>query len=372
MPKLPWVGLFIILEWHLAWAAVSGMETLLQVLIVTATLGLLVVGSRRYLLLGLLAGLSVWVRPDGLTLLGPLALYALLVEDGLLGRFSALLKIGIGCAALFAPYLLFNLALSCTPMPNTFYAKQAEYVDWQSTPIATRLLEYALQFFGGAALAVLPGFVQKLYVALRRREWGLLLSAVWMFGYVLLYLFRLPAYQHGRYLMPAMGVFLLIGLAGFVEFLPPLRTHATRLKRAGALVAIVMFSLAFFAFGVYSYAGDVAFIESEMVDTAQWVAQNIPAHALIAAHDIGALGFFGKHAVIVDLAGLVSPEVVPFIRNQSRLAVFMDQRHVDYLIAFPSWYPQLVLRATPVFSPQGRANSAPGGENLTIYRWNAP
>jgi len=58
------------------------------------------------------------------------------------------------------------------------------------------------------------------------------------------------------------------------------------------------------------------------------------AGRLIAAHDIGALGFFGRHDTMIDLAGLVSPQVVPFIRDEPRLAAYMDERPVEYLIAF--------------------------------------
>src|SRR5688572_23033100 len=29
-PRFPWVGMFIVFEWHLAWASMSGMETLLH------------------------------------------------------------------------------------------------------------------------------------------------------------------------------------------------------------------------------------------------------------------------------------------------------------------------------------------------------
>ena len=369
-PAYPWVGLFFVLEWHMAWASVSGMETILHILIVTATLGLLIAGSRRYLLLGLLTGLSVWVRPDGLTLLGPLLLYAVLVEKNLTGRAKALFRLLIGFAALFVPYLLFNRALSGTPMPNTFYAKQAEYVDWQNTPIQIRLLDFLVQFFAGSSLVVLPGFVQKVYRSFRRREWGLALSAIWVAGYLLLYVLRLPVYQHGRYLMPAMGVFLLIGVMGFVEALPSLRTYRTRLIRQAALATIVMFSLLFSVFGAYTFGSDVAFIESEMVESARWAARNIPPNALIAAHDIGALGFFGGHATLIDLAGLVSPEVVPFIRDQTRLASYMNAQGVDYLIAFPAWYPDLVRHGVPIFEARGRFFSSGGGENMTIYRWN--
>src|SRR5512138_1897627 len=62
--RIPWAGLFFVFAWHLTWSAVSGMETLLHALIILVVLSSLIIGSRRYLTLGLLAGLSIWVRPD--------------------------------------------------------------------------------------------------------------------------------------------------------------------------------------------------------------------------------------------------------------------------------------------------------------------
>ncbi|MDL1920938.1 hypothetical protein FBQ83_16700, partial [Chloroflexi bacterium CFX5] len=134
-PRFPWVGVFIVLEWHLVWAAMSGMETLLHALIVTAVLSALMLNSRRFLSLGLLAGLSVWTRPDGLTLLAPLALMILFTENNTSSRLRALTRMFMGFGAIFLFYLLFNLMSGGTPMPNTFYAKQAEYVRWQEAAI---------------------------------------------------------------------------------------------------------------------------------------------------------------------------------------------------------------------------------------------
>jgi hypothetical protein len=93
---------------------------------------------------------------------------------------------------------------------------------------------------------------------------------------------------------------------------------------------------------------------------------------LIAAHDIGALGFFDHHPII-DLAGLISPEVVPFIRDETKLASFMDQRQVEYLIDFPHWYPTLSQRGKIVFTTNGNFVDTPEpGNNMTIYHWNKP
>ena len=123
----------------------------------------------------------------------------------------------------------------------------------------------------------------------------------------------------------------------------------------------------FWLIGGYTYAQDVALIESEMVASAKWVAENIPPDEVVAAHDIGALGYYDSHD-LVDLAGLVSPEVIPFIRDEKRLAQFLDERNVMYLIAFPDFYPELSELAEPVFVTNGIGPDL-GGENMIVYHW---
>jgi len=369
-PRLPWVGLFFVAEWHLQWAALSGMETLLQALLVTAVLVLLLFGTRRYLVLGLLTGVSLWVRPDGLTLIGPVVLTILLVERTLKAKGSALARYVIGLGALLLPYLAFNLLLSDTPMPNTFYAKQAEYAAWQAEPLFYRMAALLVQLLTGPSVILLPGVVGTAALAVRRRRWAVLAAISWCAGYLLLYIVRLPPYQHGRYLMPAMPIFFLFGLLAYVEF----RSSALfgkqhwRVQQVWAL-SLLLVTAGFVVLGARSYGQDVGLIESEMVVTAKWVSQNVPPQATVAAHDIGALGYFDNHRLI-DLAGLVSPEVIPFIRDEAKLSDFLQQRHANYLVAFPAFYPVLSQARQPVFTSGGRFAPSIGEKNMTVYLWS--
>ena len=68
---LPLAGLFLATEWHLIWGAVSGMETILFSFMILAVFACLVQTKPPYLLAGTLIGFACWVRPDGITLLGP-------------------------------------------------------------------------------------------------------------------------------------------------------------------------------------------------------------------------------------------------------------------------------------------------------------
>jgi hypothetical protein len=121
--------------------------------------------------------------------------------------------------------------------------------------------------------------------------------------------------------------------------------------------------------GLRGYAMDVAVIETEMVSTAHWVAENTEPGSLIGAHDIGALGYYGERQLI-DLAGLVSPAVIPFIRDETRLGSYLDEQSADYLVTFPSWYPDLVMKGRLVFQTDQLFSPSMGGENMAVYRWN--
>ena len=369
-PALPWVGIFFALEWHFTWSAVSGMETLLHGIVLLAVLAALMNGSRRYLSLGLLAGISVWIRPDGLTLLGPILFTAFFTETTWSARGQALLKTLIGFGVFFFFYLLFNLALSGNPLPNTFYAKRAEYeAFWLSKTLAERLWNYLGVIIASPFLALLPGLFYWLKKTIERRNWGAVAGVIWFVGYVGIYFMSLPAYQHGRYIIPALTLLFFMSLVGTLELLARVRSN----KRLVFLwqSVIVALSLTFSVLGARQNALDVYWVESEMVATAQWVRQNLPPDALLAVHDVGALGYFAPNPLL-DMAGLIEPDVVPFIRDEARLEEYLTARSADYLIVLPGFYPQLTFSLQPVFTGGSVSSLLPGSENMKIYPWRTP
>ncbi len=363
-------GLLLILEWHLVWAAASGMETLLFALLGLVVLGSLATGYRAWGIYGLLVGISVWLRPDGLTLSGPVLLIIWLTEKTWRRRLVGSLAFLVCALALAIPYLYFNHAISGDWLPNTFFAKQAEYASYRLLPLWLRFVQQAGLLLVGPGALLLPGFALCFYRALRDRNWAILAGLIWVVGYLLVYALRLPVtYQHGRYVMPVMPVYFLwslAGLAGWVKAIEPRPWQ--RIAGRSWVMALILVWLAFWAIGARAYANGVAIIETEMVDSARWIEQNTPPQALIAAHDIGALGYFSQRRIL-DLAGLVSPQVIPFLRDETRLAAFLDENQADYLMTFPGWYPGLVKLGELIYSSQGIFSPAQGGENMQVYRW---
>ncbi len=218
-PRFPWVGTAVALEWHLVWAAASGMETLLYASLATLILCLLISGSKRYFIIGLLVGLAVWVRPDGITLLGPAIFVALFSQVPWRPKLRKLLDLGLGFGCPFFFYLLFNLIITGSPWPNTFYAKQAEYAVILGEPFLERLGGEILQPLIGVGIILLAGLLVTVVTSVQKRQWGVLAAVLWLGGFLALYAWKLPVtYQHGRYVIPAMPIFFLLGLVGLVQF----------------------------------------------------------------------------------------------------------------------------------------------------------
>ena len=360
-------GLLVCFEWHLAWSAVSGMETLLFSACVLAVFVL--DWPAQAGLVGAAAGLAVLTRPDGLSLLPFIAARAWLAHDR---SWRSGVRAALGFGVLFVPYLGLNYLLSGTPWPNTFYAKQAEYAILRSLPLWTRLGRVGALPFIGAVVLLSPAIVAAAWRAGRSRQWEVWLPLGWVLALIGAYALRLPVtYQYGRYVMPAIPVLIAVGMGGLAQFARPRSTELMiRVVSRAWLAALVVVGAAFWLEGAIRYRADVRIIDTEMVASAQWVAGHTSAGSLVAAHDIGALGYFGGREVL-DMAGLVSPQVIPFIRDETRLARWLDASGANYLMTFPGWYPILTapLDRQRLYVTGAPYSPADGGENMVVYSW---
>lgn len=358
-------GLACVLEWHLLWAASSGMETPLFILLALLLIDRMLAQSRSWII-GAIGGALILTRPEGLLLIGLVAV-ACVARSG--WRF--LLPFSIGLFIVLAPGAWFNLRAGGTLFPNTFYAKQSEYAVLTSeSGIWLRSIgEMLAAPLSGTVAAVLPGFVAWLIVQLRtvrdRARWAYFVPIVWAGAHMLVYAVRLPVhYQHGRYLIPIIPIVLIYGIVGTAQLV----ARASRWARISGRVlasSIVIITLGYLPLGATAYAADVSIIDGEMVSVARWLNANVPPEALVAAHDIGAIGYFARRPLL-DLAGLISPEVIPFIRDEAQLWAWLRARDAQYIVTFPDWYPVLVKNPNlvPVFA--GESVASP--EHMTVYK----
>lgn len=138
--------------------------------------------------------------------------------------------------------------------------------------------------------------------------WLLLLPA----GVALLHQALTATERPGRGLL---GRLLVLGLSWYLVTLPPM---------------------------AQAYGRNVHETHQAHVGMARWVAEHTPREAVIACHDIGALGFFGERRLL-DLAGIATPEVLGWkTRPDGRpdRLDYLRAKKPDFLCVLEGWYPE--------------------------------
>ncbi len=180
-------------------------------------------------------------------------------------------------------------------------------------------------------------------------------------------------------LIPCQGVCLAAGIQGLPRLLR--RRPSTRLSsRAVWAVLLGLFSVGATGWRMPVMArltaANVDNVNHMHVALGRWAAEHTPPDALLAVNDIGAIAYFSQRPVL-DLAGLVSPEVVPILHRpdrDERLAELLVERDVQYVIIFPNWFPGLAARRDllePIHEVRLDHNTIAGGDTMVVYRVRA-
>jgi hypothetical protein len=363
-------SLAVVSEWHLVWAAASGMETVLFCATVMVTL---VLASRDAppWALGLLVALAITVRPEGVLLAALLATVAIwsALHSGPSARGLGWLRtwlrrwaapFGAALAAGCAPYALLNLRASGQLLPSTVGAKAAYYGgDGLPSALASYAEQVAVVLLLSSPVLVLLGVLSYSHWLRTRHEDATstqrrtensgeagsqsavsprntlrMLLISWPVLLLVVYAGRLPVlYHNGRYLMPALPALLALAAAGAVPLLFQWQRPLAR-----AAVVLVVFAGSFsLVRGAQIYGDNVRFINACQVDTALWLREHTASGALVATHDIGAIGYFAQRPVI-DMAGLVDSQVTAYLGDQPRLEAYLKARHARYVVEFTDWF----------------------------------
>jgi arabinofuranosyltransferase len=401
-------GAVVVANGRMVWAGLSALETCLFAALSLAAIGAHL-GDRaapRYRLrTAALFGLAALSRPEGYLLFG-LAMADLLLQSPksksqianrkfqspnqgsrithhalrithYVLRFThhasrILLPILI-FTAIVSPYLVFSLRTSGHLLPNTYHAKAV--VDFRPDR----------DFFSVAARylildnpLLLPFYVLGVGVLLRRVP----LLSLWSVGLPVVYAFlHAVLYQHGRYLIPLIPCNAVISLAGLLEARRLALRRGWRwrgLLTPGRGGAALMVLLVVAGTGwrlpamMSSYAWNVDNINRMHVAMGEWAKAHTPPGTVLALNDIGAIAYVSERPV-VDLAGLVTPEVVPLLNapdRGERLVELMAERDVGYVIMFPEWFPDLAGRSDvlePVHEVTLERRTVTGGERMVVY-----
>ena len=392
----------------LPWWALSGMEPPLYATL--ALLGILLhitarrEGVARELPAAAVFGLAALARPEML-LLFPLAMldrWLSMRQRSVTRWFKELLAAAPVYAVIVAPFFLYNHHVTGYLLPTSYYSK----LQWRSGGIAAllggvpvsllsaiiayplrELLDVIRVWLVGNCVLAIACVVGSAWTVWRWRKGAAgearsllipLLLVAQPLAWAMAGGYRPPGYQSQRYLADLNPLFLLLGMAGgwwITERLRPLRRAAPRI----ALLAVVLaVSLVRQPGAVRTYAKNVKNTTEMQVAIGRWLQANASPGSLLALNDIGAIGFITDMPVL-DLQGLVTPEILPLRDMRSQLLGtaprkvfdFIVSHRPDYLVIFPQWYPELDQRRdlfTPVHVIALDDNITNGAPVMVVYR----
>jgi hypothetical protein len=400
---LCWVGVvwscycfrreFFLTEWHAAivgvvmavtgWVRHLEMEAYLFALLLMIATGLFFRG--RLFAAGFVSALLLLTRGEGALLFGILFMLAVVAERRESRSHlekdrsrSGVLSLSIGFAI---PVLAWSLYAQVTfggVLPNTLAAKVAQGASGLWRPFLEQLLGVWMPGWGrGLALPGIPVFglwyllvaIGLVVVLLRHRP--LLVPVAWMVAYVVGYsLLGVAGYPW--YALPVYFVVsLLLGIG-----VGSAATTVARLFRrvrwgttaAGVAVAAVVLWLAVptvrAALTPRTSQRHVAYSE-----LARWLRDHTEPSESVAYHEIGYLGYHTDNR-IVDLVGLVSPDITPHVAIGDFAWGFWASQP-DYLVHLEGSKFFAGIVGDPRFARMYRPVARVAGDHdlpLTVYR----
>ncbi|HET9325155.1 MAG TPA: hypothetical protein VFQ05_00120 [Candidatus Eisenbacteria bacterium] len=330
--------------WMARWAT-SGMETPLAVALILGGFVAFTEGKRwgaRPVRTGSLWALAALTRPEAMWLLLLWVMFLLIETEDRFG-LRRLISGTLPPLLIVGTWLLFARIYFGTFWPQTLAAKSAgvatvsSHVDSIGQQIlvigATDGVLLALLF-----VSLLLGRVVRISPANLAQRW---LPWAWVFGLPALYLARgVPVIS--RYLLIVLPILDWLAWRAADQWWVGTQPSPARRNRAIGLAAIVM--LLVIAQNGFVYQRSVIphvksftpALESSLIRWGRWFKSHTPEGSVIAAPDIGAIGYFSERPV-VDLAGLVTPRMVPhLVRQTPEEAVssfaFASFARPDYLV----------------------------------------
>jgi len=372
---------------RLLWSSLSGMEitlfTLLCILIFRNHLKEIAEG-RILLINGLLLGIAANTRPETYLLAGIYYLTSLyLLKDNLKQNIGKLLLSGLIFVVLLLPYPVFSYIHTGGFLPNTYEGQvgSAKYL-----PNFTFIIESSKIFIKDNFIVFilwLTGSVYFIYTLIKRKaDRNFLLINLWVILLPLVSSFIAPNWRHhGRYLIPLIPFINIIAI--YILRKVHLYYNESRSSRSVlirkisiALILIASINSGFLFAGVLGW--NVENINNQQGKIADWLNQNLPNEKAFGMNDIGIITFKTKKYV-VDMAGLVTPEVFKFQKmsyeaGSKELFKFLKAKGVNYIIIYPDWFEYIMANyngvLTQVYSQKLEKNTICGGIEMFVYKIN--
>jgi hypothetical protein len=391
-----WIFFFFRREWGLTnwqvsimgvvviasgWMGFLGMEAYPFAFMLVLSLSLFL--CERYGLSGLVTGLLYLTRGEGVMVLAVILIATLIkhwrnnqsIDTNLVQK---ILKVITGFALPLLFWSIYAYFTFGSILPNTLAAKQAQEQSGMGRSLLQRLVsEWAPLWSKSFAIKSIPvinfwwlilfiGIVDALF---RRHKWLLFMGWIILYisGYMIL---RVSAYWW--YQLPILFVLNLFFGLGVVKIVEALTKYIKPLKLSWSIAFfLTIYLLLVMAIptvrSMLSFQGDS---RGESYTTlSRWFREHTENTDSIAFIEVGYLGYYTDNR-IVDLAGLVTPDIVPhvaqgdftwgFWRHQPDYYIYLPD--FDWALASIRDDPRFDLQYQPVATLPG-----PRETDFTIY-----
>lgn len=179
-----------------------------------------------------------------------------------------------------------------------------------------------------------------------------------------------------RYALPLIPVVILYGFMVLARYGP---RRAMRAAAGALLTAVLIQNALVLAFIVYPHTHRFTRgVEGCLAELGRWTWAHTPNGTTVAIADIGAFGYYSNRRVL-DLAGLVSPEILPIVNEHSIEEIaagllFKDHARPDYLVDRHAETERLAGTMGGTFEPirscriEGLGVRSPEPVAYTLYR----
>jgi SNF family Na+-dependent transporter len=122
------------------------------------------------------------------------------------------------------------------------------------------------------------------------------------------------------------------------------------------------------------YGKAVGNINDMQVTIGRWLNENTPSDAVFATHDAGALRYFSSRTMI-DLAGLVSPDIIHGNMTDREKIQYLHDHGCDYIVFFPQlftyYYQFFPYNSVEIeFTVHLADNVISGRDTMSVYHIN--
>ena len=318
--------------------SIGGMETG-----VVACVGMGMVSAflaRKTRTLYVLGAILLLLRIDGLLLFGLLTAGEAWRERRFAWREMAL------SLALIAPWLLFATLYFGSPIPTSLIAKLTVYSSAGMAPSRSVIYDaFRVQFLGGwlqkgLTLCALLGIVGLLFTAksaegeARRDRVAWLFPVAWLALYYGMML-RSTVPPFPWYFLPPWALYLgfAMGGANWVTGHLPQGAARQRLAYVG-LILLGAYGVAHLKSIRTDIAASQALEDEVRLPIGLWLREKAQPQERVMLEPIGYIGYYSRMGVL-DLIGLVSPEVLPSYQRDDFLADIVSRLKPEWLCLRP-------------------------------------